>query len=127
MLAKSFSALNQNGESRQTKKPELSSHNEASPVSILEALSCGVPVVSTRVGFVAESVQDQRNGFTVEPGDEDALAERIQYLLMNEETAERMGNVGREHVQSHGFSETMVRMYEHLIHSIFNRKTIRVQ
>ena len=105
----------------------LTSHNEASPVSILEALSCGVPVVSTRVGSVAESVQDQRNGFTVEPGDEDALAKRIQYLLMNKEAAERMGIVGREHVQSHGSLETMVRMYEHLIHSIFNRKTIRVQ
>ena len=104
----------------------LSSHNEASPVSILEALSCGVPVVSTRVGSVAESVHDQRNGFTVEPGDRDALAERIQYLLMNKETAEMMGNVGREHVQSHGSLETMVRMYEHLIHSIFDRKTNRV-
>ena len=105
----------------------LTSHNEASPVSILEALSCGVPVVSTRVGSVAESVHDQRNGFTVEPGDIIALAERIQYLLMNKETAEMMGSVGREHVQSHGSLETMVRMYEHLIHSIFDRKTNRVQ
>ncbi len=105
----------------------LTSHNEASPVSILEALSCGVPVVSTRVGSVAESVHDQRNGFTVEPGDIIALAERIQYLLENKETAKRMGNVGREHVQLRGSLETMVRMYEHLIHSIFDRKTNRVQ
>lgn len=105
----------------------LTSHNEASPVSILEALSCGVPVVSTRVGSVAESVHDHRNGFTVEPGDVDALADRIQYLLMNKESAEMMGNVGREHVQSHGSLETMVRSYEHLIHSIFDRKTNRVQ
>ena len=105
----------------------LTSHNEASPVSILEALSCGVPVVSTRVGSVAESVHDQWNGFTVEPGDVDAVAERVQYLLMNKETAETMGNNGREHVQSHGSLETMVRMYEHLIHSIFDRKTNRIQ
>ena len=105
----------------------LTSHNEASPVSILEALSCGVPVVSTRVGSVAESVHDQRNGFTVEPGDVEALAERIKYLLQNKETAEMMGNVGREHVQSNGSLETMVRKYEHLIHSIFDRKTNRVQ
>jgi len=105
----------------------LTSHNEASPVSILEALSCGVPVVSTRVGSVAESVHDQWNGFTVEPGDVDAVAERVQYLLMNKETAETMGNNGREHVQSHGSLETMVGMYEHLIHSIFDRKTNRIQ
>ena len=105
----------------------LTSHNEASPVSILEALSCGVPVVSTRVGSVAESVHDQWNGFTVEPGDVNAIAERIQYLVMNKETAETMGNNGREHVQTHGSLETMVRMYEQLIHSIFDRKTNRIQ
>jgi len=105
----------------------LTSHNEASPVSILEALSCGVPVVSTRVGSVAESVHDQWNGFTVEPGDVQAIAERIQYLLWNKETAEMMGSNGREHVQNHGSLDTMVRMYEHLIHSIFDRKTNRVQ
>ena len=105
----------------------LTSHNEASPVSILEALACGVPVVSTRVGSVAESVHDQWNGFTVEPGDVQAVAERIQYLLWNKETAEMMGNNGREHVQNHGSLDTMVRMYEQLVHSIFDRKTNRVQ
>ncbi len=105
----------------------LTSHIEASPVSILEALSCGVPVVSTRVGSVAESVHDQWNGFTVEPGDADAVCERIKYLLLNKSTADVMGCNGREHVQANGSLETMVRMYEHLIHSIFDRKTNRVQ
>lgn len=105
----------------------LTSHNEASPVSILEALSCGVPVVSTRVGSVTESVHDQWNGFVVEPGDVDAVAERIQFLLWNKSTAKMMGSNGREHVQSQGSLETMVEMYEHLIHSIFDRKTNRVQ
>ena len=105
----------------------LTSHNEASPVSILEALSCGVPVVSTRVGSVAESVHDQWNGFTVDPGDANAVTERIMYLLSNKSASEVMGSNGREHVQSNGSLETMVRMYEHLIHSIFDRKTNRVQ
>ena len=105
----------------------LTSHNEASPVSILEALSCGVPVVSTRVGSVAESVHDQWNGFTVEPGDAHAVAERVKYLLWDKSTSELMGINGREHVRSNGSLETMVRMYEQLIHSIFDRKTNRVQ
>ncbi len=105
----------------------LTSHNEASPVSILEALSCEVPVVSTRVGSVAESVHDQWNGFTVEPGDVDALCDRIKFLLWNKATAEMMGSNGRGHVQSHGSLETMVQMYEQLIHSIYDRKTNRVQ
>ena len=105
----------------------LTSHNEASPVSILEALSCGVPVISTRVGSVSESVHDQWNGFIVEPGDVDSVANRIVYLLRNRSTAELMGRNGREHVQSNGSLETMVNLYEQLIHRIFDRKMNRVE
>jgi len=101
----------------------LTSHNEASPVSILEALSCGVPVVSTRVGSVAESVFDEWNGFTVEPGDCAAIANSIKHVLRNRETSEMMGRNGRGHVEKHGSLETMVRSYEQLLHGIFDKKT----
>lgn len=101
----------------------LTSHTEASPVSILEALSCGVPVVSTRVGSVAETVYDQWNGFTVEPGSADEVSNRILHLLKNPITAEKMGLNGREHVQEKGSLDNMVRLYEQLIHSIHSRKT----
>jgi len=47
----------------------LTSHNEANPVSILEAMACEIPVVSTRVGSVAESVAAGSTGYLVEPGD----------------------------------------------------------
>ena len=100
----------------------LTSHNEASPVSILEALACGVPVVSTRVGSVAESVYDQWNGFTVEPGCVEDVSNRILHLLKNPITCEKMGQNGREHVQRMGSLDKMVRMYEQLIHSIFSHK-----
>lgn len=103
----------------------LTSHNEASPVSILEALSCGVPVVSTRVGSVAESVYDQWNGFTVEPGNVEEVSNRIIHLLKNTITSEKMGLNGREHVQQKGSLDNMVRMYEHLIHSIHSNKVHR--
>jgi len=105
----------------------LTSHNEASPVSILEALSSGVPVVSTRVGSVAESVHDQWNGFTVDEGDVEGVAKRVLNLIRNPSTAEMMGKNGREHVQSHGSLDTMVRMYEQLIHRIFEQKRNRVE
>ena len=101
----------------------LTSHTEASPVSILEALSCGVPVVSTRVGSVAETVYDQWNGFTVEPGNGNEVSNRIIHLLSNPITAEKMGLNGREHVQEKGSLNNMVRLYEQLIHSIYARKT----
>lgn len=51
----------------------LSSHYENLPVVILEALACGLPVVSTRVGGIAEIVNES-NGILVAPGDPQALA-----------------------------------------------------
>jgi len=103
----------------------LTSHNEASPVSILEALACGVPVVSTRVGSVSETVHDQWNGFTAEPGDCDGIASGILRLLRDKPTADQMGRNGREHVQTHGSLRTMVRMYEQLIHRIYDQNQNR--
>jgi glycosyltransferase involved in cell wall biosynthesis len=104
----------------------LTSHNEASPVSILEALSCGVPVVSTRVGSVSESVHDQWSGFTVEPGDAEDIADKMIHLLHNPQTADMMGRNGREHVQTNGSLDTMVELYEQLIHRIHDQKCSRL-
>lgn len=97
----------------------LTSHNEASPVSILEALSCGVPVVSTRVGSVSESVMDDWNGYTVEPGDSIQLAHRIGSLIMSPELALSLGSNGRDHVLSRFSLDTMVRGYEELIATVY--------
>jgi glycosyltransferase involved in cell wall biosynthesis len=52
----------------------LSSHNEGTPVSIIESLAAGVPVVATRVGGVADVMSDPMDGELVESGDQEALA-----------------------------------------------------
>ena len=57
----------------------LSSHYENMPVVILEALACGLPVVSTRVGGISEMVNDS-NGLLVPPDDTTALATAMQEL-----------------------------------------------
>ena len=97
----------------------LTSHNEASPVSILEALSSSVPVVSTRVGSVAETVMDDWNGFTVEPGNTEAFSSRVTTLLQNPDLAVSFGSNGRDHVVSRYSLDTMVKGYEELIASVY--------
>jgi glycosyltransferase involved in cell wall biosynthesis len=52
----------------------LSSQNEGTPVSIIESLAAGVPVVATRVGGVADVMNDPMDGELMESGDEEALA-----------------------------------------------------
>jgi glycosyltransferase involved in cell wall biosynthesis len=100
----------------------LTSHNEASPVSILEALACRVPVVSTRVGSVTESVIDDWNGFTVEPGNAVAMARKVASLLSSKDLADSFGSNGRHHVVSHFSLDAMVKGYEELIASVYLSK-----
>ena len=59
----------------------LSSDYENLPHSAVEALSVGVPVVSTAVGGVPEVVTDGENGLLVAPGDPDVLAAALRRIL----------------------------------------------
>ena len=76
----------------------LPSANEGTPVSAIEALAGGRPVVATRVGGVPDVVRDGIDGYLVEPGNVDALAERLGRLAADPELAARMGEAGRERV-----------------------------
>jgi len=76
----------------------LPSVNEGTPVSAIEALAGGRPVVATRVGGVPDVVRDGVDGFLVEPGDVDAMADRLAALAGDPELRARMGAAGRERV-----------------------------
>ena len=103
----------------------LTSHNEASPVSIMEALSCARPVVSTDVGSIDESVLEDKTGYLVLPGDADKLAERWTQLLGDESLRNRLGEAGREHVIENCSLQSMTNGYTHLIETTFALKTKR--
>ena len=65
-------------------------------LAALEAMASGTPVVASRLGGLAEIVQDGETGFLVPPGDVGALHERLDALLRNPELARRMGASARE-------------------------------
>ena len=76
----------------------LPSGNEGTPVSAIEALAAGRPVVATRVGGLPDVVREGEDGFLVSPGDVDELADRLERLAADEELRRRMGEAGRERV-----------------------------
>lgn len=78
----------------------LTSQNEGTPVTLIEALFCSKAVVATKVGGVADVVQDKRNGLLVEKEDIDSLARSFLYLLDNPEECRRMGENGREEMEN---------------------------
>ncbi|HVX13759.1 MAG TPA: glycosyltransferase [Pirellulales bacterium] len=104
----------------------LTSHMEANPVSILEGLACGKPVVATRVGSIPEMVHEGVNGYLVAPGDAEALANRTLELFNAPEQARRFGAAGRQTVVECASLERMVDGYQALIEDIYTGKIGRL-
>lgn len=80
----------------------LSSRNEGTPVSLIEAGACARPVVATDVGGVRSVVADGESGLLVPPRDPVALAEALSRVLGDAELGRRLGQVGRERSRAFG-------------------------
>jgi len=87
----------------------LSSHNEGTPVSLIEAQAAGRPVVSTAVGGVADAVPDGQSGYVVQPGDAAAFADGLLALVADAALRTRMGMAGREYVMQRYSYQRLVR------------------
>lgn len=77
----------------------LPSYNEGLPMSILEAMSYGIPVVSTSVGSIEDAVRNNYNGLIIQPGDVNALKESIGYLMANEEVCKEFSKNSKDLVR----------------------------
>lgn len=86
----------------------LASRWEGLPLSVLEAMRAGLPVVASDVGGVGEAVRSGETGILVPPGDEGALARALETLLDDPDLRLRLGRAGRLRYQQHFRHETMV-------------------
>ena len=66
------------------------------PVSVIEACAAGLPVVATRVGGLADLLDDGETGLLVPPGDADAMTAAVDRLLSDPDLAERLSRQGAE-------------------------------
>jgi len=71
------------------------------PVSVLEALACGVPIISTNVGGVPYLVRHEKTALLVEPGDHEAMAAAVVSLLRNPEIAATMVTKGLAEIRNY--------------------------
>lgn len=90
----------------------LTSTSEGFSNAILEYMCAGLPVVATDVGGNREAVNDSRTGFLVAPGDHDALASMLIYLLTHPEESVRLGRAGRERAEAEFSLAAMIRNYQ---------------
>jgi glycosyltransferase involved in cell wall biosynthesis len=90
--------------------------SEGSTTTAIEAMACGVPVVTTNVGSVSEVISDEVTGLVVPPLDARAIAEATLRLLGNSNLAGRMGQAGRrraiEHFTAEVCAQTHVKAFE---------------
>jgi glycosyltransferase involved in cell wall biosynthesis len=68
-------------------------------IVLIEALACGIPVISTDCGGPKDIVEDAKNGFLVPVGDYRKMAEKIIELLQDENMRKEMGRYGKEQVR----------------------------
>ncbi|MDP9142741.1 MAG: glycosyltransferase family 4 protein [Pseudomonadota bacterium] len=106
----------------------LSSNYEGLPLSILEAMRAGLPVVASSVGGVADAVADGSTGLLFQRGDVSALRQHLVALASNPSLRTRMGNAGRARFDDHFTEARMLQdtfeIYASLIAS-YNSKNRR--
>lgn len=73
----------------------LLSDMEGLPISILEAMRAGLPIIASDVGGVAETVEDGVNGFLIPHGNLEVLIDRLKILISNQELRQKMGLASR--------------------------------
>ena len=105
----------------------LPSSNEGTPVSVIEALGAGRPVVATRVGGVPDVVSEGEDGFLVEPGATEELAARLGQLARDPVLRERMGKHGRERVLPRYAVERLVDDVDRLYRSLLSAASARTR
>jgi glycosyltransferase involved in cell wall biosynthesis len=85
------------------------------PVSVLEALACGLPVVSTNVGGIPYLLEDGQTALLMRPGDADSMARAVVRLIQESELAVRLARNGRKLVEPFDWSVILPRWEQLLV------------
>ncbi|MEO8839452.1 MAG: TIGR03088 family PEP-CTERM/XrtA system glycosyltransferase, partial [Herbaspirillum sp.] len=103
----------------------LPSLAEGTPVTILEAMATGLPIVATQVGGIPEVVLDQQTGTLVPPSNPCALATAIATYVDQPLLATLHGAAGRRRIEQKYSVDAMLRGYTELYDDLCTRKKIK--
>lgn len=94
----------------------LPSYNEGLPIAILEALSYGMPIISTNVGSIDEAVYNDKNGYLLKPGDIEELKNKLTALIDNFDLREKMGEesrkIAKEKFDENQYYNNLIKIYK---------------
>jgi glycosyltransferase involved in cell wall biosynthesis len=90
----------------------ITSREEGLPVSLLEAMSYGLPIVATNVGAISTVLKSGAVGTIVPPGNAEKFADAVEFYLENKEYASEHGRQSRKRVEMEYSIKTIASQYE---------------
>ncbi|MCI9125142.1 MAG: glycosyltransferase [Eubacterium sp.] len=98
---------------------------ENQPVSITEAMACGIPVIATDLGGNRELVRNGINGLLVIPNDAADLAAKIKILMDDDELRLSFGEAGKEIISRHDIKNQVAELIEHYKAPVRNKNSMQ--
>ncbi|MDD4990287.1 MAG: glycosyltransferase family 4 protein [Candidatus Pacebacteria bacterium] len=92
----------------------LLSKFEGMPITVLEAMFAGLPIIASNVGGIGELIEKEKGGFLIRHSDKEALKEKMLYLIKNPQVRKQMGEYNFQKAREDFTLEKMVRAYEEL-------------
>ncbi|NQU05357.1 MAG: glycosyltransferase family 4 protein, partial [Calditrichaeota bacterium] len=96
----------------------LPTYSEGIPISVLEAMAYGLPVVTRPVGGMKDFLEDGKMGYIVEILDPSAFAEAVEKLIQEPETCRRMGRYNREFALKHFVASRVAERIKRIYHEV---------
>jgi len=104
----------------------LPSYEEGLPVTVLEAMAVGLPIIATPVGGIPQVVKDEVNGFLIQPGDIEALVERVLRLAKDPALRQRMGKSNQARITEEFDAAPFVKKLANHLRDLTETSVVRV-
>lgn len=98
----------------------LPTENEAFGISLIEAMACGLPVISTATGGILDILTDEHDGLLIQPGNFEQLYGALRRLIIDAELARCLGKNAIETVRARYSSESVSRKYAAVFRQIYD-------